>query len=207
MACQELHADRQHAEQAPGRTAGAQPFVRREQQQRYPGHRREVGQVPGVDVEEKRRAEHEHGRPREGRGGMQRPAQRPQVHEGAEQPYIQRNGPIRGLRRGQDEEQPVDRVEQRGLHAAVIRRATEDMRVPERHVAAGELAKTEFPPGEELPEQVGRCMTEHARARRNQDIEEHRQHQRAEARQADRHVMRTHQKKGTPKGTFSVAVA
>src|SRR3989442_5228652 len=108
---------------------------------------------------------------------MQPPPPSPQIHEGAEQPGVQRDAPVRRERQRQGEVEPIQRIEQRRLQAAEERRSRENMRIPQRELALGQLAEAELATPKEVQRQVVVHLTDDARARQDQRLEEHCQHE------------------------------
>ena len=183
MAGENLHRHRQHADQAPDRPARGEPLVEGEKQQRDPRQRRKDVQVAGGHMEEVRRAEHQQRAAHECREGMQAAPPSPEVHERAEQPGVQRDAPVRRQRQRQREEQPVEGIEQRRLRVAEKRRPGKNMRVPQGEVALRQLAEAELPPPQKMQRQVVARIAEHARTRRDERVEEHREAEQREAAQ------------------------
>src|SRR2546427_9742404 len=109
---------------------------------------------------------------------MQPPPPSPEIHERSEQPDAQRNAPVSCQGQGQREEQPVGRIEQRRLHGAEKRRSRKNVRIPQGEVALRQLAEAEFSPPQKMQRQVVVNLTDNARARCNERVEEHRSEER-----------------------------
>ena len=74
----------------------------------------------------------------------------PAEREHADRKHVKRKSPVHSGCQRQNQKQPVGRIQQRGLHRAEVRRATENVRIPKSEISFGQLAKTEIAPGQKL---------------------------------------------------------
>ena len=100
MARQDLHGHAGGTQQQPARRAVPQPAVDGQEDERPPGHRAEVGQVPGKDVPKEGSRKHEQ-HPSEQRGQRLQPALAgPQEHAESGQKNVQGNARVDGHGQG-----------------------------------------------------------------------------------------------------------
>ena len=150
-------------------------------------------------MREKCAAKH-HGSPgKETRRRVQTALSHPKKHESADGKDMQGDRPVDRDWQRQNEKDPVGRIKLRALHAAEVRCAAEDVRIPQGQVSLSELAETEVAPCVVLQEQIARLISEHARAAGEQDIGEHCECQRQQKRERnDRGTPARHQSRIVP---------
>ena len=108
---QRLHRDGKHSEQTPTEHSPAQERIDRAEDQRRPGHRVEVRQMAGKNVQKKCAAKHCERARKKTRRRLQAALFHPEKHECAHQKDMQRNAPIDCYRERQNKKNPIRRIE------------------------------------------------------------------------------------------------
>ena len=154
MARQDLHGHAGGPQQQPARRAVPQPAVDGQEDERPPGHRAKVGEMPGVDVREHGTREHEDHSPEQRCQRLQPAHPHPQEHAEAREEDVQGDARVDGDGQGQAQVEPVGRIEQRRLEAAEEGCPAVDVRVPEREAAGAQFVEAELAPVDELQRDV-----------------------------------------------------